>query len=91
MGKSKDPPVKLRYQTGRFAESARLLTLTREQAGILYGTYTYMHNPYDVFLPGEDLNPPEERDPRIYIEGAVRDLAQTILKQRFPGIQLEMQ
>lgn len=91
MGDSSDPAIKLRTQTGRFSESAKLLTLTRQQTGLLYGTYTYQRDPYDVFLPGGRLNPPKERDPKIYIEGAVREIAMAILKRRFPGIQLGLQ
>ena len=90
MGDSTDPPGKLRYQSGRFAESAKLLTLTRSQAGILQGTYTYQRNPYDVFLPGHKMGTPK-RDPRIYVEGAIREAAITVLKNRFPGIQLGLQ
>lgn len=80
---------RLRYQTGRFADSAKLLTLTRAQAGVLAGTYTYMRNPYDVFLPGHKMATPK-RDPRIYVEGAIREAAITVLKNRFPGINVEL-
>lgn len=90
MGKASDPPIKLRYQTGRFADSAKLLTLTRTEAGVLAGTYTYQRNPYDVFLPNGRLGTPQ-RDPRLYIEGAIREAAISILKRRFPGIVLELQ
>lgn len=89
MGDATDPAVKLRYQTGRFADSAKLLTLTRAQAGILAGTYTYQRSPYDVFLPGHRLGN-ATRDPRIYVEGAIREAAMSILKRRFPGIVLEL-
>ena len=81
---------KLNYQTGRFADSAHLLTLTRNQAGVLAGTYTYMRDPYDVFLPGHKMGTPK-RDPRIYVEGAAREAAMTILKNKFPGIALNLQ
>lgn len=80
---------RLRYQTGRFADSAKLLTLTRTQAGVLAGQYTYMRDPYDVFLPGHKMGTPK-RDPRIYVEGAIRQSAMSILKKRFPGIALEL-
>jgi len=74
---------RLRYQTGRFAESANLLTLTSTQAG-------YKRDPYDVFLPGGRLGTPK-RDPRIYVEGAIRNAAISILKGKFKGILLELQ
>jgi len=89
MGDSNDPPVLLRNQTGRFAESAKMLTLTRSNKGVLAGTYTYQRNPYDVFLPGHKLGTPK-RDPKIYIEGSIRELAIAIMKRKFPGLALEL-
>ena len=88
MGKSTDPAVRLRYQSGRFADSAVLLSLTRTQAGILAGSWTYMKSPYEVFAPGHRLAN-GSRDPAIYIEGAIRNAAMSILKTKFPGITLE--
>ena len=89
MGDSNDPPIQLRYQTGRFAKSAKLLTLTREGHNKLYGAYTFMRYPYDTFMPGGRLYTPQ-RDPRQYIESSIRDIAQNILRTKFPGIQLEL-
>lgn len=89
MGESNDPPVLLRNQTGRFSESAKLLSLTRANSGLLMGTYTYQRNPYDVFLPGHRLGT-AKRDPRIYIEGSARELAMAIMKRKFPGLSLEL-
>ena len=90
MASATDSSGRLRYQTGRFADSAELLTLTRTKAGILAGTYTYQRNPYDVFLPGHKMAN-GKRDPRIYVEGAIRESAIAILKNKFPGIQLGLQ
>lgn len=89
MGSSNDPPVLLRNQTGRFAESAKLLTLTRAKTGILAGTYTYQRYPYDVFLPGHRLGT-AKRNPSIYLEGSIRELAMAIMKRKFPGLALEL-
>jgi len=89
LGDAGDPPIRLRNQTGRFAESAKLLTLTRAHAGILLGTYTYQRNPYDTFLPGGRLGT-KQRDPRLYIEGAIREIAIQLLRNKFPGIALEL-
>jgi len=89
MGDSNDPPVLLRNQTGRFAESARLLTLTRSKTGILAGTYTYQRYPYDVFLPEGRLGTPK-RNPKVYLEGSIRELAIAIMKRKFPGLALEL-
>lgn len=89
MGAPQDPPVLLRNQTGRFSESAKLLTLTRGQRGVLLGTYTYQRNPYDTFLPGNKLGTPA-RNPKTYIEGSIRELALAIMKRKFPGLALEL-
>jgi hypothetical protein len=89
MGDSNDPPILLRNQTGRFAESARILTLTRAKAGVLLGTYTYQRSPYDVFLPGNKLGT-TKRNPKVYIEGSIRELAIAIMKRKFPGLSLEL-
>ena len=89
MGKATDPAIKLRYQTGRFADSAVLLTLNRTQAGILAGTYSYMRNPYDTFLPGGRLGT-AARNPKIYLESGIRNAALAILKRDFPGLSLDL-
>jgi hypothetical protein len=97
MGKSHDPPTRLRYQTGRFADSAKLIALKESRGGQklghanttpLVGIYTYLHYPYDVFLPGHPLDN-GLRDPTIYIEHGIRAAARTILEDRYPGMVLE--
>lgn len=90
MGSSTDPAIKLRNQTGRFSESAKLLTLNRSQTKTLVGTYTYQRTPYDTFLPGGSLHT-LQRDPRIYVEGAIRGISMSILKSRFNGLSLELE
>jgi hypothetical protein len=47
-----------------------------------------MKSPYEVFAPGHRLAN-GSRDPAIYIEGAIRNAAMSILKTKFPGITLE--
>lgn len=78
----------LRYQTGTFSRSARLLTLNRQETGSYFGVYTYQHEPYEVFEQGNKLGSPG-RDPRLYIEGAARDIATQVLKKQFKGLALE--
>jgi len=78
----------LRYQTGRFSESAKLLTLNRQQTGTYFGVYTYQQEPYAVFEQGNKMGSPG-RDPRLYIEGAAREIAVQVLKKQFKGIALE--
>lgn len=89
MGNASDPAVRLRYQTGRFSESAILLSLNRTEAGALIGTYDFMKDPYGTFLPGGRLHT-QQRDPKVYIEGAIRDIAIQVLKNQFNGIVLEL-
>ena len=89
MGEPSDPAVKLRYQTGRFSESAKLLTLNRVEAGAYIGTYDFQKNPYGVFLPGERLGT-QQRDPKLYIEGAIRDIAIQVLQRNFKGLNLRL-
>lgn len=78
----------LRNQTGNFSRSALILTLNREQTGAIFGTYTYQHEPYQIFEKGNKLGS-TGRDPRLYIEGAAREIAQQVLKKQFKGIALE--
>jgi hypothetical protein len=78
----------LRNQTGTFASSAELLTLTRTKAKTLVGTYTYNKDPYSTFAPGGQLHT-QKRDPNSLIKGAIRQLALKILKGKFPGIALK--
>lgn len=89
MGESADPAIKLRYQTGRFSESAYLLTLNRVEAGNYIGTYDFAKNPYGVFLPGGRLHT-QQRDPKLYIEGAIRDIAIGVLGRNFKGINTRL-
>lgn len=89
MGESGDPAIKLRYQTGRFSQSAYLLTLNRVEAGNYIGTYDFMQNPYGVFLPGGRLHT-QQRDPRLYIEGAIRDIAIGVLGKSFKAMNVRL-
>lgn len=89
MGKSTDPPIKLRHQTGRFAYSSEIVNITSTRRDRIDIFYTYMHYPYDVFLPGHRLNPPAERDPRPIIDQAIRDISKDIISSKF-NINTEM-
>jgi len=62
----------LRYQTGRFARSAKVLDVSDRQAGLTI-SYSYMEYPYAVFKkyphgPG--------RNPEGIISGAIREIMQ---------------
>jgi len=73
----------LRYQTGRFAESARVLTLNRLETGAYMGTYGYLTNPYKIYENSVG------RNPKNYIETAIRDIAKITLGNNFRGIFME--
>lgn len=59
-------------RTGRFAESARVVSIDGDVV-----SYTYMRNPYEVFEGNS------ARDPRPLIEGSIRELAVGLIQQRF--------
>lgn len=75
MGSPSEPPIRLRYQTGRFAKSVKVLDVKngsgRKAALQVY--YTYMRYPYDVFLPGGRLYKPQ-RNPKLIIGQAIRGI-----------------
>lgn len=71
MGMPHEPPVRLRYQTGRFASSVQVKAIAMTRADSIRIYYSYMRNPYDVFLPGGRLHNPR-RNPRTIIERSIR-------------------
>lgn len=82
MGESTDPPVQLRYQTGRFANSSKITNITSTRKDQIEIFYTYMRYPYDVFLPWGRLYLPQ-RDPRTIIDKSIRDISKGIINARF--------
>jgi len=83
MGQSNDPPIKLRYQTGRFASSAKVLDITRTRETSLNIFYTYMRFPYDTFLPPQGKQSSPQRDPQKIISKSIREIATEFLLGRF--------
>jgi len=64
----------LRYQTGTFAESARVNSILATRDGRISAIkYTYMRFPYDVFIPGNRFGSPG-RDPRGYVSESIRQI-----------------
>ena len=75
MGKGSAKEI-LNYRTGRFANSAELLTIAqpgRTKTFVLEGVITYLRNPYDVFRPGGRLHKPG-RDPKKIINKSIRQI-----------------
>ena len=77
---------RLRYDTGRFADSVKAVTVTQERGGMLpVVAYTYQRDPYQVFEMGGGNKEfaTVERDPRGLIEGAIRKAAAELAMNRF--------
>lgn len=73
------------YRTGRFAESVKVVDIRRTEKGFISVGYEYQRNPYDVFDPTLGAHPwaTPERNPNKIIDGAIRDAARGIIKERF--------
>jgi len=87
MGVPNDPAVRLRYQTGRFAKSAKVVGgISRNNAVQLF--YKYQNNPYDTFAPGGRLHKPA-RNPKAIIGKSVREIAIELFANRVQVIASE--
>ncbi len=65
---------RLNYRTGRFARSAKVLSMTRDRDEYTRVQYTYMLYPYQTFEPGYAQGS-KYRDPRVVISESIRELA----------------
>lgn len=72
----------LRYRTGRFANSVRVIDAKRPPKGPLNIGYTYQKFPYQTFEPGYAQGTPE-RDPRTLIDKSIREIAASFIQERF--------
>lgn len=81
MGSPEDPPIKLRNQTGRFAEAVEVVGVTSTRSGAVNVLYSIMQDPYGTFLPGGRLYTPE-RDPSALIPVAIREAATSLIGRR---------
>jgi len=71
----------LRYQSGRFADSASV-----ESASMFGITYSYMNYPYDTFEPGRGRRNVDSigRSPTRYVEGSIRKIIRDkVLKELY--------
>ena len=75
----------LQNQTGRFAESVKVMEVTQTRQGYPSFGYRYQNRPYQVFEMGKGSPPwaTPERDPRRLIEGSIREVAATLALGRF--------
>ena len=72
----------LRYQTGRFADSVKPEAVMVGPQGGVQVDYTYMKFPYQTFEPGFKQGS-TQRDPRKIIGESVREIAQSIIGNKF--------
>jgi hypothetical protein len=75
----------LHNQTGRFSESAKIVSVGQTGQGYPVLEYTYQRSPYDVFDPvlgAAPWNTPG-RDPKKLIEASIREVAKNIAIKRF--------
>lgn len=74
----------LENRTGRFASSARVVEATKTAKGFTSFGYTYQRDPYGVFESTSGTRfASAERDPRVLIEGSIREIAQELAIGRF--------
>jgi len=72
----------LNYRTGRFAQSVEAEDVMVGPRGGLQVNYTYMKNPYQTFEPGFRQGS-TYRDPRKIIGESIREIAQSIIGDKF--------
>jgi hypothetical protein len=78
----------LNYQTGRFAESVKIVNLTQGRQGMLTAYYTYMKYPYATFSAGGKQEKPRSRDPKLLISRSIREIAQQHVANRMRAVLL---
>lgn len=71
----------LRYQTGRFAKSAKVHTVTHTTPSTVSVVYSYMPEPYNVFLNSAKHG--RGRNPERIVEGAIRQIMIQHLHNKF--------
>ena len=76
---------RLESQTGRFAQSVKMMDASRTSQGYISLGYTYAKNPYQVFETGTGKAPwaTPERDPRRLIDQSIREVAAGLALGRF--------
>ena len=76
---------RLESQTGRFAQSVKMMDASRTSQGYVSLGYTYAKNPYQVFEMGTGKAPwaSPQRDPRRLIDQSIREVAAGLALGRF--------
>ena len=81
VGKNMISP-RLRYRTGRFANSVEVTNVMQGRKGGLTIDYTYQKDPYSTFEVGGRQGT-QDRDPRDLIGTSIREVAQQIVGKKF--------
>lgn len=83
---SKMQQPRLVYRTGRFAQSVRTENVVIGPRGGIHIDYTYMKYPYQTFEPGFAQGS-KYRDPRSIIKESIREIAITLVGEKFMTIR----
>jgi len=76
----------LNYQTGRFAESAKVEKMSQSREGMITAFYSYMRNPYATFSTGGAQESPATRDPKLLISRSIREIGATMVGNRMRAV-----
>jgi len=76
----------LNYRTGRLAASVKVDRLSQSRDGMITAFYTYMRNPYGTFSDGGRQQFPRSRDPKLLISKSIREIAETVVKNRMRAV-----
>lgn len=76
----------LNYRSGRFAESAKVTSITQSRDGMISAYYSYMRNPYGTFSEGGLQQFPRSRDPKTLIAKSIREILSTQVKNRMRAV-----
>ncbi len=78
---------RLNWRTGRFAESAKVLTASRDSDGLVRMPYTYMKTPYQTFEPGYAQGS-RARNPKVVISESIRQLATRLVTSNLRVVRI---
>ena len=76
----------LNYRSGRFAESAKVETMSQSREGMITAFYSYMRNPYATFSFGGAQSSPATRDPKLLISKSIREIGATMVGNRMRAV-----
>lgn len=85
MGKGSAVSV-LNYRTGRFARSVQVDKLLLDRDASITAFYTWMKHPYETFSPGFKQGHIKSRDPVVLIGKSIREIAETIVRNKLKAI-----